>query len=120
MRFYCHKKYVECSFSPYHYLSKSMIKHMASFAGWNLISTISYVLSQQGLGIVLNSFFGTFLNAAMGIANQISGMLSSIASGMTKALNPVIVKAAGAGNNAGMLRTGLVGCKYSFFFISFF
>ena len=48
---------------------------MTSFAGWGFINSSSSMFAQYGMGIVLNSFFGTILSAAQGVANQISGQL---------------------------------------------
>lgn len=120
MRIYCHKYYEECIISPQKYWNKSIGKEMTSFAGWNFLSSSTSMITQYGLGIVLNSFFGTILNAAMGIANQLSGMLMTFSSSMYKALNPVIVKSAGAGENERMIRSTLIGCKYSYYLLAFF
>ena len=120
MLVYCHHHYEECTFSLKQYWDKSMIRKMTSFAGWNFIETAAGMITQYGLGIVLNSFFGTILNAAMGVANQLSGMLMAFSNSLTKALNPVIVKSAGAGDRDKMIKIGLIGSKYSYFLLAFF
>jgi Na+-driven multidrug efflux pump len=78
------------------------------------------MIGQYGLGIVLNHFFGAILNAAQGIANQLCGQLQVFSNTMLKALNPVIVKNAGAGKNDQMLNISMTGCKFSFFLLAFF
>ena len=75
-----------------------MMKEMTSFAGWSFGNSATSMIGNYGLGIVLNMFFGTVLNAAQGIAGQITGQLCVFASNMLKALNPVIGKSAGASN----------------------
>ena len=67
--------------------------------------------------MVLNHFFGTVLNAAQGIANQVNGQLSNFSLNLMKAVNPIIVKRAGSGDNEAMNRATLVSGKYSTHFI---
>lgn len=120
MRVYCHRKYEECVISPKKYWDNQMIRRMTSFAGWNFTSSASSLVTQYGLGIMLNSFFGTILNAAMGVANQLSGMLMTFSNSMTKALSPVIVKSAGSGDKDTMIKSSLIGSKYSYFLLAIF
>jgi O-antigen/teichoic acid export membrane protein len=120
MRVYCKRNYEECVFKPRTYYNKALMQEMTGFAGWNFLTAFSSVVGQYGLGIVLNHFFGTLLNAAQGIANQLCGQLQSFSNTMLKALNPHITKSEGAGNRSVMLQSSLSGCKFSFFLVSFF
>lgn len=120
MRFYCHKNYVECVLSPRKYWDRSMMKEMLAFSSWNLVGSFSSIVGNYGLGIVLNSFFGTLANAAQGIANQISGQLGALGSSMKKALNPVITKAAGSNNQKTMIQSTVTGTKMTFFIVTVF
>jgi len=120
MRIYCHKKYEECVFAPRKYWHKGLMKEMVSFSGWSFLGTGSSMISQYGMGIVLNSFFGAILNAAEGIAYQISGQLMVFSNNMLKAVNPVITKSEGEGNRAFMILTSLRTTKMSFYLLSIF
>lgn len=120
MRVYCHRNYEECIFAPVKYFDKPLMKEMTEFAGWKFLTTSSSMIGQYGLGIVLNSFWGTILNAAQGVANQLCGQLQVFSNTMSKALNPVITKKAGAGDPQAMLQASMTGCKMSFFLIAFF
>ncbi len=120
MKIYCHKHYDECVIAPFRYWDGSLVKRISGFFGWNFLTAISSLFSAQGIGIVLNHFFGTVLNAAQAIANQVNGALSMFSVNMTKALNPVIVKNAGAGNMKAMNHASLAGCKYSTLLTMFF
>lgn len=84
------------------------MREMTSFAGWNLISSFTGIVSQYGLGLVLNHFYGTLLNTAQGIANQLSGQLMAFTNTMLKALNPVITKSKGSGNDSLMFLASLL------------
>ena len=120
MKFYCHRHYEECVIAPKRYWDGGMVKEIAGFFGWNFLTAITSLFSAQGIGIVLNHFFGTVLNAAQGIANQVNGVLSNFSANMMKALNPVIVKNAGAQNLNAMNRATLAGCKFSTLLTMFF
>ena len=91
----------------------ALIKQIATFSGWNFLTAISSLFTFQGLGLVLNHFFGSVLNAAQGIAQQVNNQLSQFSVNMMKALNPVIVKNAGAGKYDMMNMATIAGCKFS-------
>jgi hypothetical protein len=93
---------------------------MTQFAGWSFLGSASSMISNYGQGIVMNMFFGTLVNAAQGIANQISGQLGAFASTMIKALNPLIAKSEGSGNRELMIKASMMGSKVSFFLLMLF
>jgi O-antigen/teichoic acid export membrane protein len=120
MKIYCHRHYDECVLAPRKYWDGTLVKQIASFFGWNFLTAITSLFSIQGIGIVLNHFFGTVLNAAQGIAQQVNGAVSNFSVNMMKALNPVITKSAGAKNIAAMNRATIAGCKFSSLLTMFF
>lgn len=120
MRVYCHRHYEECVIAPRVYWQKRLMKEMTSFAGWNFIVSISTIFTQNGLGVVLNSFWGTALNAAQGVGNQLCGQLQTFSNTMLKAVNPVIAKSEGQNNRYLMLQISLKGCKFSYLLMIFF
>lgn len=120
MRVYCRRNYDECMIAPKKYWNKGLMKEMTSFAGWNFIVSISNILTQNGLSVVLNSFGGTTLNAAQGVGNQLCGQLQTFSSTMLKAVNPVIAKSEGQNNRDLMLQVSLKSCKFSLLLVIFF
>lgn len=120
MKFYCHHKYEECFIGFKKYWSRGLVKDIASFSGWNFLTAISSLASYYGSGLVLNHFFGTILNAAQGIANQVNGQMSTFSLNLMKAVNPVIVKRAGAQDVEAMNKATLASGKYSTLLIVFF
>lgn len=120
MRIYCHHNYEECLIAPKQYYDKALVKEMTSFAGWGFMSSVAAVGTMQGMGILLNIFGGVVVNAAHGIANQLSGMFLAFSNTMLKALNPVLVKNCGAGHLEQMLKASETGNKLSFFCFSIF
>ena len=120
MKIYCHRKYEECFIGFKKYWSRGLVKDIASFSGWNFLTAISSLASYYGSGLVLNHFFGTILNAAQGIANQVNGQMSTFSLNLMKAVNPVIVKRAGAQDVEAMNKATLASGKYSTLLIVFF
>ena len=120
MKIYCHRKYEECVLGLHRYWDVSLVKQITSFFSWNFLTAISSLASFYGTSLVLNHFFGTVLNAAQGIANQVNGQLSNFSLNLMKAVNPIIVKRAGSGDNEAMNRATLVSGKYSTLLIVFF
>lgn len=114
MRMYCHRHYEECVIALRRYWDKGLMKEMTSFAGWNFFSSMSGIVVQYGLGIIINHFWGVVLNAAQGIANQVSGILMTFSQNALKSLNPIIVKSEGAQNNQKLIYVTLLGCRISF------
>ena len=117
---YCHRHYTECVIAPRRYWNGRQMRKITHFFGWNFLTAVSSLLSAQGIGVVLNHFFGPVLNAAQGVANQVNGTLANFSVNMMKALNPVITKSAGAGNRDAMNRATLAGCKFSTLLLMFF
>lgn len=114
---YCHLKYTEVELGIKKYFDKNLYTEMRSFAGWSLLGSSSGMLANYGQGIVINMFFGTNVNAAQGIAGQISGQLGVFAVTLLKALNPFITKSEGAGKRETMIKATLLGSKLSFFLL---
>lgn len=119
-RVYCHKHYNECNYQPHKYFDKSIAKEMFSFAGWNLLTSSSSMITMQGVSVLINMFGGVVVNAAHGVANQLAGQLMAFSNTMLKALNPVLVKSRGAGDNQQMLQAASTGNKMSFLIYTFF
>lgn len=117
---YCHKHYEECLLAPRRFYSKPLMKEMTGFAGWNFVGSASSMMGNYGQGIVLNHFFGTILNAALGIANQLNGLLLVFTNNMLKAVNPIITKSEGAGQREQMVSQATIACKFSFFMLAIF
>ncbi|WP_254412298.1 hypothetical protein [Dyadobacter diqingensis] len=112
---YCLFKYQECSISNLFKTDPILLKELTSFAGWNLFGTLCSLGRTQGLAIMLNIFFGAVVNAAYGIANQVSGQLNFFSYTLLQALNPQIMKSEGANDRQRMLRLSMIASKFGFF-----
>lgn len=114
MRLYCSRKYRECKISLKRYIDKNILKDLGKFAGWNFMSSATGIMTQYGFNIVINHFFGVVLNAAQGIASQVSGVLVNVSSNALKALNPIIVKSESINQHDKMIYVSLLGCRITF------
>lgn len=119
MRIYCKVNYLECTFHPKREWNNELAGEMKKFAGWTLVGASTNVISNHGANLALNHFFGAAINAVVGIASQIQGVLAVLLNGLIKSLTPVIFKTEGKGNIRNMLRISLLGCKYSTLLFSF-
>ncbi|NLR60550.1 hypothetical protein HGH93_20745 [Chitinophaga polysaccharea] len=117
---YCGMKYDESRISIRRYFDRHLLKEMFAYAGWNMFGAGSVVARNQGLALLLNVFFGTIVNAAYGIANQVNAQLSYFSVTMLRALNPQIIKSEGSGDRPRMLRLAMIASKFSFYLLSFF
>jgi len=117
---YCDRTYPVCRAKSIKGHDNEILKKMASFAGWNMLNICAGMISLYGMTIAINHFFGTLLNAALGIATQLQGVLMGVSGNMSKALIPVLVKKEGANQRHQMLEISYAGCKFSFLLFSFF
>jgi len=101
---YCYRKYKETKVSLVKDIDISEIKSQTSFAGWNLFGAACSMGRGHGVAIISNMFFGTVVNAAFGIANQVKSQASFFSATILRAINPQIMKSEGANDRQRMLR----------------
>ena len=90
---------------------------MFGFAGWNFIGASSAVLRDQGGNIILNMFCGPAVNAARGIALQVSNAIQGFVSNFMTALNPQITKSYAAGEHDYMMSLIYKGARFSYYIL---
>ncbi|HQQ87828.1 MAG TPA: MATE family efflux transporter [Smithellaceae bacterium] len=101
----------ECKIDREKWFDKKRTGEIFSFAGWNLIGNLGGVLRDQGTAILLNLFFGPKVNAAYGIANQVSNQTTQLSGAMMGAFMPEITSSEGRGDRQRMLDLSLRACK---------
>ena len=90
---------------------------LISYSGWNLFGNIAAVAKGQGVSILLNIFFGTVVNEAQGIANQISSAIGSFVGNFQMASNPQIIKTYASGDIVYMNSLVIRTSKFSFYLL---
>ena len=71
---------------------------MINFAGWNFFGNTAYLLNTQGVNMLMNVYFGVVVNAARGVAGQVSGAVSMFVGNYMTAVNPQITKSYASGD----------------------
>lgn len=94
--FYCKRNFKEIKL--HRYFDKKQFLSMLSFSGWNLFGSLSNVLKEQGINLVINFFFGPIVNAARGIAAQVNGGLHGFVANITMPVRPQVVQSYAKGN----------------------
>jgi O-antigen/teichoic acid export membrane protein len=89
-RVFCRIKYQESKFHIY--FNAVLFKEYADFAGWNLFGTISVIMRDQGINLLLNQFFNAGIISARSISFSISGAVSSFMFNFNIAMRPQIIK----------------------------
>ena len=93
---YCRLHFPVCRFRPV--FDRPLMKEMFSFAGWNFIGVTAGVLRDHGGNILVNVFSGSVaVNAARGVALQLSNAVQSFVTNFMTAVNPQITKSYAAG-----------------------
>ncbi len=115
--------YASINFPEFHIprwreLDRRLLRELGYFAGWTTYSAGCVVVRNQGIAVVLNSFFGTIINAAYGVAQQVLGAVQFISVSILNALNPQIMKAEGRGDREQMIRLCEYASKYSYLLLA--
>ncbi len=113
---YCRINFEECRFSLS--FDKKMFKEISIFFGWDIFGNISSLARVQGINVLQNIFFGTFINAAMGLATVLGGVITSIASAVNLALKPQIFESYFKENYPRVEKLVEYGTRGSFFLLS--
>jgi len=100
------------------YLCRSLLwkpevfKQMLNFTSWNTFGALALVGRNQGIAIVLNLFYGTVMNAAYGIANQINGVMGFFSQTLRKSIHPQLMLSYGRNEHARMTRLVFTSSKF--------
>lgn len=109
---YCNRHFVECSYRPI--LDRVLFKQMFGFAGWQLLGSTASTLRGQGSSILINIFTkSTIVNASVGIATTLTGVVSGFVSNFTTAFTPQITKLYAAKKYDKLVKLLYMGCKFA-------
>lgn len=97
--------------------SKSFLRPIFSFFGWDIYGNFSLVIKDQGINLLLNLFFGPLLNAANGIAQQVQAAIGAFANSFLMAVKPQIIKSYALGELESMALLVYKASKFSFFIL---
>lgn len=94
---YCRKKYFDVT--KWKLVRKwDKYKEVLNFAKWNSYGVVACVAKDQGAGIIVNMFFNTVMNAALGIANTLNSFILMFTHNATNPISPQLTKSYSAGD----------------------
>lgn len=107
----------ECSIRLSLWWDRARIKSVLSFSGWSLFGGLGWLLRSQGIAILLNKYFNPMhfqhVNAAYGVANQVSMQTQVLSGAMMGAFTPEIVASEGRGNRDAVVLNMLRSSKFA-------
>jgi hypothetical protein len=109
---YSRVKFEECRFC--FSIDRDILKSMVGFAGWSILGSVAWIAKSQGVNVVLNIFFGTIINAAFGVANQVNAAVARFVQNFSTAMNPQIVQSYSSGDYSGYNNLVERGSKLAF------
>lgn len=77
---------------------RDLFRGMLGFSAWNCFGIFSTIMREQGGNMMLNLFFGPVVNAARGIAYQVSGALEGVVLNVSVAARPQMIQSYVVGN----------------------
>ena len=90
---------------------------MLSFSLWDIIGSLCTTGYNQGLGLLINYFFGVIINAALGVATQVQTAVSQFTNNFITAVKPQIVKLYAEGNIQRMRNLVFESSRVSFYLL---
>lgn len=112
---YCTHFYQECKYR--FFWDGTLFKEIFSFAGWNMIGSLSSVCKSHGITILLNVFFGNAIVAARTMAYKVYSTIQQFADNFFTAMRPQIMKSWAAGDKEGTFKLVFQGSKFSYFLL---
>lgn len=105
-------RYPECKIRLEYMFDRSRTRQILSFSGWALIATLSVLFRTDGINILINKSFGSSVNAAYSVANQLEGKTEMLNGSLKGAFAPAITQAYGAGDMDRMRKLAFGMCKF--------
>lgn len=91
-----------------------LYKEMFSFTGWILFGACSSIGKTQGSAMIINYFFGTVVNAAFAVANQVENFILMFSRMLNQSAVPQITKNFSGGNKDRSVKLASYISKYTY------
>lgn len=114
---YCNGKYPTSIFGWNYNRNRS--RALLSFSGWSMFTGVANIGAVQGVNILLNIYCGVVVNAATGLATQVSSAINQLVSNFQVAYNPQLVKLYATNNLDDFQKLIFKASKYSFFLLMY-
>ena len=111
--FYCSLKYKK-DVKPHFVRDWNRYKEVLGFSVWVGYGAIASVGKSQGAAIIVNKFFSTVMNTALGISNTVYSLVHVVTQNVGKSISPQIVKSYSSGNEKRAEKLVVMSSKCSF------
>lgn len=115
--FYCRRNFSESRFR--FFWDKERVVELFSYSGWHFMGSVSVVVQNQGINILLNMFFNPVVNAARAIAYQVNAAINALSANFFVAVKPQIYKSHSTGDLSGMNTLVYQSSKFCYYLILF-
>ena len=96
---------------------KARYKSVLSFSIWIGYGALASIGKNQGSALIINAFFNTAMNTALGLANTVNAMLQMLAGNVSNSIAPQITKAYAVGNKDRAIMLTSLSSKIAFMFM---
>lgn len=97
----------------------SEYKPILNFSGWVAYGAVATIGRSQGAAILVNLFFNTVMNAALGIANTVNSLITSFSQNISSPMAPQITKSYAKGDINRTTQLLLMSTKFTFLVMLF-
>lgn len=98
---------------------KSRYKSVFSFSLWVSVGAVAMVGKNQGAALLVNAFFNTVMNTALGIAHNLTSFLKMFSQNVIQPMAPQITKSYASGNQERTDKLLMMSTKYAFLIMLF-
>lgn len=110
---YCKRKFPE--YTRFRLVRDSArYREVFGFSVWVGYGALASIGKAQGSALIINAFFNTIMNTALGLANNVNSIINMVATSMTKSIAPQIIKNYAAGDMSRCERLVVLASKVSF------
>ena len=93
---------------------KAMYKRVFNFSAWIGVGGIAHACKVHGASLIVNTFFNTVMNSAMGVASSLNSYIILFSQNITQPMAPQITKSYAAGDKERTDELLVMSTKYSF------
>lgn len=93
---------------------KGMYRDVFNFSAWVGVGALAHVARNQGAALIVNAFFNTVMNTAMGVASMVNNYVRMFATSITQPIAPQITKSFAIGNRQRTDELLIMSTKYCY------
>ncbi|WP_147400709.1 MATE family efflux transporter [Bacteroides intestinalis] len=111
--YYCRKNFVDIVRWK-KVCGREQVKEIISFTSWVAYGAVAYVGKNQGAALLVNAFFNTVMNTALGVANSINSVIGVFSRSITQPIEPQITKSFASGDRKRCDYLLIISTKFSY------